>query len=71
MDIGSRRFVARNRFRNTLNTFDGLKVDYRKEDLSTTFFYTFPVSRLPERYTEKSTSEFELDKASSPQITQI
>ena len=67
MDIGSRRFVARNRFRNTLNTFDGLKVDYHKEGLSTTFFYTFPVSRLPERYTEKSTSEFELDKSSSDQ----
>lgn len=67
MDIGSRRFIARNRFRNTLNTFDGLKVDYHKEGLSTTFFYTFPVSRLPERYTEKSTSEFELDKSSSDQ----
>ncbi|WP_420933826.1 alginate export family protein [Alteromonas sp. A081] len=67
MDIGSRRLVARNRFRNTINTFDGLKADYRKESFSTTFFYTFPVSRFPERYTEESASEFELDKSSSNQ----
>lgn len=67
MDIGSRRLVARNRFRNTLNTFDGLKVDYRNGEFSTSFFYTFPVSRLPERYTEESTSEFELDKSSTDQ----
>lgn len=48
MDIGGRRLVARNRFRNTINGFTGAdwlwKID---EAQSFRAFYTMPVTRLP------------------------
>lgn len=49
MDIGSRRLVARNRFRNTTNSFTGAQVDWTSGD-GTRFqaFYTLPQVRLPD-----------------------
>ncbi len=48
MDKGSRRLVARNRFRNTINAFDGGAWDWRSEgDSELSLFYTLPVRRLP------------------------
>lgn len=47
MDVGSRRFVARNRFRNTINAFTG--VDFKWQDASQQqfrAFYTLPIQRL-------------------------
>jgi len=47
MDMGSRRLVARNRFRNTINGFTGIDwqlQSYDKQKLR--FFYTLPVQRL-------------------------
>ncbi len=47
MDVGSRRLVARNRFRNTINGFTG--IDWRwqsKKGRDVRLFYTFPVQRL-------------------------
>lgn len=46
MDIGSRRFVARNRYRNTINAFTG--VDFQWQDASQQqfrAFFTFPIQR--------------------------
>lgn len=48
MDLGSRRLVGRNSFRNTTNAFTGLRADYEAPDgTSLTAFYTLPHTRLP------------------------
>ncbi|MFQ5659397.1 MAG: alginate export family protein [Gammaproteobacteria bacterium] len=47
MDVGSRRLVARNRFRNTINAFTGVDWEWTgpgKNRLRA--FYTFPIQRL-------------------------
>lgn len=49
MDLGNRRLVARNRFRNTINAFTGIDTDYKfaSGDRLQAFF-TMPVQRLPD-----------------------
>ncbi len=48
MDIGARRLVARNVFRNTVNAFTGLNAQWQSKDgASARAFFTFPVQRLP------------------------
>lgn len=45
-DIGSRRFMARNRYRNTINAFDGVNARWLIGDNTTLrAFYSFPVER--------------------------
>jgi len=45
MDVGSRRLVARNRFRNTINAFTGLDWQWQSENRKFRVFYTLPVNR--------------------------
>jgi len=45
MDVGSRRLVARNRFRNTINGFTGLDWQWHLADKTFRAFYTLPVQR--------------------------
>ena len=51
MDVGSRRFVARNRYRNTINGFTGIDVDWMQAKsgggLDLRAFWTLPVDREP------------------------
>ena len=51
MNIGSRRLVARNNFRNTINSFTGIDVQWqaneRPDRLHFRGFWTLPVIRLP------------------------
>ena len=48
MDVGSRRLVARNRYRNTINAFNGLNTQWRSgSGVEARAFYTLPVQRLP------------------------
>jgi hypothetical protein len=48
MDVGSRRLVARNRFRNTINAFTGVHASWTGPGRGRLqAFYTLPVSRLP------------------------
>jgi hypothetical protein len=49
MDVGSRRLVARNRFRNTSNAFTGFDWSWRGlKGRELRVFYTLPVQRLPQ-----------------------
>jgi hypothetical protein len=51
IDIGSRRFVGRNKFRNAVNAFSG--VDWQRKAINgeeIRAFYTLPVQRLPREF---------------------
>lgn len=48
LNLGSRRLSARNAFRNTINSFTGLRADWKGARGDTlTAFYTLPHTRLP------------------------
>ena len=51
MDVGNRRFVARNRYRNTINGFTGLDLEWTdssdRQGLVLRGFWTLPVLREP------------------------
>lgn len=63
MDVGSRRLVARNRFRNTSNSFDGLDWIWQspQREHRVRFFWTLPVQRLPFTRDELLVNEVEFD----------
>lgn len=49
LDVGSRRLVARNRFRNTINGFDGIDVRWKGDGgHELRAFWTLPVRRRPD-----------------------
>jgi hypothetical protein len=62
MDLGSRRLVARNRFRNTINTFTGIDMQWTSpgRDLFRAFV-TFPVRRRPTVFDALDDNEIEFD----------
>ena len=46
LDVGSRRLVARNRFRNTINEFTGVQgIRVNSQGAIVQDFYTFPIDR--------------------------
>ena len=48
MDLGSRRFVSRQAFRNSTNAYTGVRFDWRPEKGSgVTAFWTMPQDRMP------------------------
>lgn len=48
MDLGSRRLIARNRFRNTLNAFTGLQARWHGAGgTDVTAFFVLPIDRMP------------------------
>jgi alginate export protein len=63
MDLGSRRLVGRNNFRNTTNAFTGARFDWRgggREQV--TLFYTLPHTRLPSDKESILDNEVEWDR---------
>lgn len=63
MDIGSRRFVARNRYRNTINAFTG--IDWQWQDSNgrqLRAFLTLPVNRKPNSVAELADNDVEFDE---------
>ncbi len=61
MDVGSRRLVARNRFRNTINSFNGIDVTVANGRWQWRNFAVMPVSRLPNNANDirRGTVEFD------------
>ena len=48
LNLGSRRLAGRNAFRNTINSFTGIRLDWHGSSNDTlTAFYTLPHTRLP------------------------
>ena len=66
MDIGSRRLVARNNYRNTINSFTGLRYDWAGENGDTLrLFYTLPDYRLPDELAEIRSNAVQVDRPST------
>ncbi len=66
MDVGDRRLVARNRYRNTINAFSG--IDWRWQSNQGTqirAFYTLPVNRKPNTRAELADNDVEFDEQDS------
>ncbi len=63
MDVGSRRLVARNDFRNTINNFTGYDVSWRAPDQHTLrTFAVMPVRRLPSEPAALGENEIVFDR---------
>jgi hypothetical protein len=63
IDLGSRRLVARNSFRNTINSFTGL--DLRVENpgqWQARGFFVLPVFRLPDQFADIAADEVQFDR---------
>jgi len=66
MDVGSRRFVARNRYRNTSNAFSGVDWQWRSGNgRRFRAFYTLPVNRKPSSVTKLRANDVEFDEEST------
>ncbi len=63
IDLGSRRLVARNVFRNTTETFDGVDWIHRTGAGHWRTFVVAPVRRLPDELSRIQDNEFELDRS--------
>lgn len=62
LDLGNRRLVARNRFRNTINAFTGGEIEYKSaSDDRVRLFVTMPVQRLPDDVTDLRNNKSKLD----------
>lgn len=69
LDIGSRRLVARNRFRNTTNAFSGAHFEWRSpRDAVLHGFFTVPVHRLPVDGASLRGNDFQWDQERSEQV---
>lgn len=63
MDLGSRRLIARNGFRNTINGFTGARLDLgAPDDTSATLFWMLPQTRLPADRRRIADNAVELDR---------
>lgn len=69
MDLGSRRLVARNQFRNTINAFTGLDLQWTspRRDLVRTFV-VMPVIRLPAENAALAGNRVEIDRENTDAV---
>lgn len=66
IDVGSRRFVARNRYRNTINGFTGFDWQWHgASGAQLRTFFTLPVNRKPDIRAELQDNELEFDEEDS------
>jgi hypothetical protein len=62
-NIGSRRLIASDEYRNTPNSYTGVRGDVRTAGkVTATFFYVLPVQRLPTDTASLRDQDFELDR---------
>ena len=67
-DWGSRRLMARNRFRNTINAFDGMVVHHDgPKGSQTRFMATQVVRRLPGEFSDLLDNKYKSDESSDAQ----
>ncbi len=67
-DWGSRRIMARNRFRNTINAFDGLVIHHDgPNDSHTRIMASQIVRRLPEDFDSQLDNDYKADESSDAQ----
>lgn len=65
LNLGSRRLSARNAFRNTINSFTGLRLDWHGQgDDTLTAFYVLPHTRLPSTRAELVANRVRWDRES-------
>jgi len=62
LDVGSRRLVARNRYRNTINAFTGVDVRWQGETDRVRLFAVSPVKRRPTDSDALARNALELDR---------
>jgi len=62
MDLGHRRLVARNRFRNTANHFAGIQSEWLGTQHALTLFHTWPLLRQPDTRAELDANRRALDQ---------
>ena len=68
LDLGSRRLVAADDYRNTTNGYTGVRADLRLANrTSATVFYTLPQQRRPEDPEGLRSNRFELDREDGSQ----
>lgn len=63
MNLGSRRLVAADDYRNTTNGYTGLRADLRLADrTNATIFYTLPQQRRPDSFADLRANRVEFDR---------
>lgn len=68
LDIGSRRLMARQRFRNSINAFDGVYVSGQQQAWQWQTFYLKPVEIRPADRMSLEDSDIKIDKQSDSQL---
>jgi hypothetical protein len=65
LDLGSRRLVSLDDYRNTVNSFTGLRMDVgASHGVKATLVYVLPQQRLPDDFTSMDRQKVELDRES-------
>ncbi|MEM7205142.1 MAG: alginate export family protein [Planctomycetota bacterium] len=64
VDLGGRRLVGRNIYRNTINAFTGVDWEWRGESTGVRAFWSMPVERLPGDLPSLLDNDVELDRES-------
>lgn len=64
LDLGSRRLMARQRYRNTISAFDGFHTSYQQDNWQLQSFYLAPVDRRPSDRASLDDNKFKIDKQS-------
>ncbi len=62
LDFGSRRLIARNDFRNTINAFTGIDLNLQGPAWQWRSFFVFPVTRLPSAPADLRRSQTQFDE---------